>query len=69
MQRGTAGARNLNEVLQARVNPPDPSKAELTRGANVFRVGDRVLQRVNDYEKNVFNGDIGVNSSVHPSDF
>ena len=69
MQRGTAGARNLNEVLQARVNPPDASKAELVRGANIFRVGDRVLQRVNDYEKNVFNGDIGVISSVHPNDF
>ncbi|MDX1933351.1 MAG: ATP-dependent RecD-like DNA helicase [Capsulimonadales bacterium] len=59
MQRGTVGAKNLNEVLQAVLNPPDGTKAEHQRGPIVFRVGDRVMQRVNNYDKNVFNGDVG----------
>jgi ATP-dependent exoDNAse (exonuclease V) alpha subunit/intein/homing endonuclease len=59
MQRGTVGAKNLNEVLQSVMNPPSPEKAEHQRGPIIFRVGDRVMQRVNNYDKNVFNGDVG----------
>jgi exodeoxyribonuclease V alpha subunit len=59
MQRGTVGARHLNEVLQGVLNPPRPDKAEYQRGPLTFRVGDRVMQRVNNYDKNVFNGDVG----------
>src|SRR5262249_49185214 len=59
MQRGTVGAKNLNEVLQGVLNAPDFGKAEHQRGPIVFRVGDRVMQRVNNYDKNVFNGDVG----------
>jgi exodeoxyribonuclease V alpha subunit len=59
MQRGTAGGRHLNEVLQAALNPPRADRAEQQRGPITFRVGDRVMQRVNNYDKNVFNGDIG----------
>jgi exodeoxyribonuclease V alpha subunit len=59
MQRGTVGARNLNEVLQGVLNPPRENKAEHKRGPLTFRVGDRVMQRVNNYDKNVFNGDVG----------
>ena len=59
MQRGTVGARNLNEVLQAVLNPPSPEKVEFMRGPLLFREGDRVMQRVNNYDKNVFNGDVG----------
>lgn len=59
MQRGTVGARNLNEVLQNVLNPARPDKAEHARGPITFRVGDRVMQRVNNYDKNVFNGDVG----------
>ena len=59
MQRGSIGARNLNEVLQGALNPPAPDKVEYTRGPIVFRVGDRVMQRRNNYDKNVFNGDVG----------
>src|SRR5262249_53856906 len=58
MQRGTVGAKNLNEVLQGVLNAPDSGKAEHQRGPIVFRVGDRVMQRVNNYDKNVFNGDV-----------
>ncbi|HEY3320386.1 MAG TPA: ATP-dependent RecD-like DNA helicase [Planctomycetota bacterium] len=56
MQRGELGARNLNQVLQSALNPTGPS---VQRFGWTFRVGDRVMQTVNDYEKDVFNGDIG----------
>jgi exodeoxyribonuclease V alpha subunit len=59
MTRGDIGTRNLNLVLQALVNPPDPSKSELGRGGSILRVGDRVIQKVNDYNREVFNGDLG----------
>lgn len=59
MQRGVVGVRNLNDELQKVVNPPAPGKAEHQRGGTVFRVGDRVMQRRNNYDKNVFNGDVG----------
>jgi exodeoxyribonuclease V alpha subunit len=59
MQRGTVGARNLNDILQTVLNPPRPDKEEQPRGAVTFRVGDRVMQRRNNYDKNVYNGDVG----------
>lgn len=59
MQRGSVGAKNLNEVLQNVLNPQNGSKEEHQRGPVVFRVGDRVMQRVNNYDKNVYNGDVG----------
>lgn len=61
MRRGLLGADNLNSVLQAAVNPTGPS---LTRGGTVFRRGDRVMQIRNNYDKDVFNGDIGFVQSV-----
>jgi exodeoxyribonuclease V alpha subunit len=68
MQRGTAGGRHLNEVLQGVLNPARPDKDEIARGPIVFRVGDRVMQRVNNYDKNVFNGDIGSILSIDRED-
>jgi exodeoxyribonuclease V alpha subunit len=56
MQRGTLGCRNLNEVLQEALNPSGPA---IQRYGWTFRVGDKVMQMVNDYDKDVFNGDIG----------
>jgi exodeoxyribonuclease V alpha subunit len=56
MQRGELGARNLNQVLQEALNPAGD---EVQRFGWTFRVGDRVMQTVNDYEKDVFNGDVG----------
>jgi exodeoxyribonuclease V alpha subunit len=68
MNRGVAGALSLNDALQAALNPSRPGSgaSELTRGARVFRVGDKVMQLRNDYEKNVFNGDIGFVTSIDP---
>lgn len=59
MQRGSLGGKNLNEILQGVLNPPSPMKPEHIRGPVTFRVGDRVMQRRNNYDKNVFNGDVG----------
>ncbi|ABW31600.1 SF1B family DNA helicase RecD2 [Acaryochloris marina] len=65
MTRGEVGTRKLNQVLQALINPPHPDKAELTRGGLTLRVGDRVLQQVNDYNREVFNGDMGVIEAIN----
>lgn len=64
MTRGEIGTRNLNQVLQQIINPPHGSKAELTRGGMTLRVGDRVIQQVNDYNREVFNGDLGVVQAI-----
>ncbi|HUP25696.1 MAG TPA: ATP-dependent RecD-like DNA helicase [Thermoanaerobaculia bacterium] len=60
MNRGSLGARTLNLELQGLLNPPDPDRAEVQRFGWTFRVGDRVMQTENDYDKDVFNGDLGV---------
>lgn len=57
--RGPAGVASLNGLLQTALNPPAPGRAEQRFGATVFRVGDRVLQMRNNYELEVYNGDIG----------
>jgi len=59
MHRGAAGVGELNRRLQAVLNPPHPRKAESVHGSRVFRVGDRVMQIRNDYDRQVFNGDMG----------
>ncbi len=59
MHRGAAGVSALNQRLQERLNPPDPRKPEAPHGSRVFRVGDRVMQLRNDYDRQVFNGDMG----------
>ena len=56
MQRGECGAVNLNQVLQEAMNP---SKIFLRRGGTQYRLKDKVMQIRNDYDKEVFNGDIG----------
>lgn len=58
--RGVVGTRSLNLVLQKLLNPPSSDKAEVVRGGTILRVGDRLIQRVNDYQREVFNGDLGV---------
>jgi exodeoxyribonuclease V alpha subunit len=62
--RGEVGTRQLNSMLQQILNPPKPGKAELARGGSVLRVGDRVIQQVNDYQREVFNGDLGTIVSI-----
>ena len=63
MNRTVSGAANLNTVLQNELNPGARS---IKRGGIEYRLGDKVMQVRNDYEKNVFNGDIGVITAVEP---
>lgn len=61
MQRGVCGAANLNQVLQEAMNP---GSICLRRGGTQYRLHDKVMQIRNDYDKEVFNGDIGVINDV-----
>jgi len=62
MYRGLVGAANLNAELQNLLNP---GKDGVVRGHRMFRTGDKVMQVVNNYQKEVFNGDIGRITAVH----
>ncbi|TLD72144.1 ATP-dependent RecD-like DNA helicase [Phragmitibacter flavus] len=53
------GTRRFNQLLQNALNPPHEMKFEIERGNQLFRVGDKVIQTRNNYEKETFNGDIG----------
>jgi exodeoxyribonuclease V alpha subunit len=64
MQRGGVGARSLNIELQAALNPAGERKIE--RFGWTFAPGDKVMQIENDYDKEVYNGDIGYVSDVDP---
>jgi len=57
MNRGTCGATALNEMLQNTLNPGP--KPQFSVGDRMFRAGDRVMQVLNNYDKGVFNGDLG----------
>ena len=64
MNRSVLGARNLNQVLQAALNPAD-GRSEVQRFGWTFRVGDRVIQTENNYSRDVFNGDLGIVQSIN----
>jgi exodeoxyribonuclease V alpha subunit len=66
MNRGGVGARSLNIELQAALNPAGERKVE--RFGWTFAPGDKVMQIENDYEKDVYNGDIGYIDNVDPDD-
>ena len=68
MNRGSLGAAALNRAIQQRVRPARPGVPELQLGERILRVGDRVIQRRNDYELGVFNGDLGRIAAVDPQD-
>ncbi|MBF0229354.1 MAG: AAA family ATPase [Desulfamplus sp.] len=60
MTRGTLGTLNLNRLIQASANPQAEGKREIRIGERVFRTGDRVIHKRNNYDLGVFNGDIGI---------
>ncbi len=64
MTKGSLGTHHLNEVIQQAVNPPASGKAQLQMSGRLFRIGDRIIQRRNNYDLNVFNGDIGTITSL-----
>jgi exodeoxyribonuclease V alpha subunit len=61
MNRGIVGTSKINESLQDALNP---NGFEIVRGGRRYRVGDKVMQIRNNYDKNVFNGDIGIISDI-----
>lgn len=61
MQRGETGAHNLNIILQEALNKSDIS---IKYGGTIYKTGDKVMQIKNNYDKNVFNGDIGSIESI-----
>src|ERR1700709_2550281 len=65
MNRGGVGARSLNIELQAALNPASGRKVE--RFGWTFAPGDKVMQVENDYDKEVYNGDIGTIDEVDPN--
>lgn len=67
MQRGPAGAGALNQMLQERLNKKNENLA-LRHGGYAFRLGDKVMQIRNNYDKDVFNGDMGFISDINTED-
>jgi exodeoxyribonuclease V alpha subunit len=68
MNRGSIGARELNERLQEALNPLPASGTQVERFGFRFRQRDKVIQTENNYEKEVFNGDIGQIESIDASE-
>jgi len=68
MHRGEAGVGALNTQLQSRLNPHKEGSMEARAGGRVYRPGDRVLQLRNDYDLEMYNGDLGTVRSVDPTD-
>ncbi|HPH96825.1 MAG TPA: ATP-dependent RecD-like DNA helicase [Anaerolineaceae bacterium] len=68
IHRSPAGVISLNQQLQSALNPPTSSKPEKSLFGQVFRINDRVMQVQNNYDKEVFNGDIGKVSAINFED-
>ncbi|NOX63701.1 MAG: ATP-dependent RecD-like DNA helicase [Chloroflexi bacterium] len=64
MHRGPIGVAALNQRLQQALNPPRAGRPERALAGRVFRVGDRVMQTRNNYDLEVFNGDMGVITAI-----
>ena len=68
MNLSELGVRNLNQRLQEILNPPSAKSLEVARFGLTFRTGDKVLQTVNNYQREVYNGDIGRILSIDETD-
>ena len=66
MNRGSLGTRSLNVELQEILNPRHPDTPAVERFGWEFRPGDKVIQTENNYDKDIFNGDIGQIESIDP---
>ena len=66
MNRGSLGVRELNVKLQGELNPARPEEPVVEKFGWQFRVRDKVIQTENNYEKDVFNGDIGQITKIDP---
>lgn len=68
MKKGIIGVINLNQKLQHILNPKSTKKKEIQYGSLTFREGDKVMQIKNNYEKEVFNGDLGYVKDIDPEE-
>lgn len=68
MNRGSLGVRELNARLQTELNPAPPESPVVERFGWQFRIRDKVIQTENDYDKGVFNGDIGQVAGINPDE-
>jgi len=68
MNRGLLGTESLNRELRERLNPAPPGTPEIARGHRAFRLGDKVMQVRNNYELEVFNGDLGRVEALDPEE-
>ncbi|MBX7219654.1 MAG: ATP-dependent RecD-like DNA helicase [Blastocatellia bacterium] len=68
MNRSSVGAAELNLRLQQHLNPPAPDKEQIERMGRIFREGDKVIQKVNNYNLEVFNGDVGLIRQIDTED-
>ena len=64
MNRGSAGARALNVALQAALNPARQDAPAVERFGFTYRIGDKVMQTENNYDRDVFNGDLGFITAI-----
>lgn len=64
VKKSETGTVNLNKIIQAAINPARIDKPQIIYKDKVFRVGDRVMQQVNDYDKECFNGDTGIIKNI-----
>ena len=65
MHKMACGVGNLNRMLQTELNPPAKEKQELVTSRQILREGDKIMQIRNNYDKEVFNGDIGFVESIY----
>lgn len=66
MNRGILGSHHLNQQLQMVLNPPQTGLPDISRAGRLLRTGDRVIQLRNNYDFEVFNGDMGYISAIDP---
>jgi exodeoxyribonuclease V alpha subunit len=68
MNKGAVGTIEINKRIQESINPSSSKKNEIKIGDRIFREGDRVIQTSNNYDLNVFNGDIGYINNISTSE-
>jgi exodeoxyribonuclease V alpha subunit len=68
MHAGAVGVVSLNRELQLLLNPARPGLPEMNHAGRLFRVGDKVMQIRNDYDRDIYNGDVGRVTQVSPED-
>ena len=68
MNRGIAGTQRINQELQTILNPIENESKQISRFGQIYKIGDRVMQIRNNYDKFIFNGDIGVIQDINKTD-